>query len=245
MNNYSYDRDLEALLAAPTQQRARSVGSSRFITLTYVNLMGAVALFALLEYLVFAIVGRETIMNFLISTGGRVLGFGTLALCLGGPWIANQILQNSESRAAQYSVLAFYSVMYAILFVPILTIAQNFCEAPVISQAIGLTVSIFAALSAAVFVTRANFSFLRTGLVFMGIAALVLIVVALIFGFELGIWFSVAMIIFACGYILYDTSNLIHECGDGDDIVASIALFGSLMTLFFYILRLLIALNRR
>ncbi len=245
MNNYSYDRDLEALLAAPTQQRSRSVGSTRFITLTYVNLMGAVALFALLETLLFAIVGKEALLNLLASTGGRVLGFGTLALCVGGPWLANQILQNSESRGAQYGVLAFYSVMYAILFVPILTIAQNFCETAIIFQAIGLTVSIFAALSAAVFLTRANFSFLRTGLIFMGIASLVLIVVALIFGFELGIWFSVAMIILMCLYVLYDTSNLIHECGDGDDIVASIALFGSLMTLFFYILRLLIALNRR
>jgi FtsH-binding integral membrane protein len=102
----------------------------------------------------------------------------------------------------------------------------------------------FVALTAAVFVTRKDFSFLRSFLVFASFAALGLILASLIFGFTLGIVFTGAMIALACGYILYDTSNVMLHCDETMDVVASIELFASLMTLFYYILHLLLSLNR-
>jgi FtsH-binding integral membrane protein len=71
-----------------------------------------------------------------------------------------------------------------------------------------------------------------------------LILASLIFGFSLGIVFTGAMIALACGYILYDTSNVMLHCDETMDVVASIELFASLMTLFYYILHLLLSLNR-
>jgi FtsH-binding integral membrane protein len=73
------------------------------------------------------------------------------------------------------------------------------------------TVVAFAALTAVVFVTRKDFSFMRGILTWGGILALVLIVAATLFGFELGVFFSVAMVAFAGAAILYDTSNVLHH----------------------------------
>jgi FtsH-binding integral membrane protein len=53
------------------------------------------------------------------------------------------------------------------------------------------------------------------------------------------------MIVFACGYILYDTSNVIHRYRIGQHVAASLALFASVALLFYYVLRLLMQLNRR
>ena len=96
-------------------------------------------------------------------------------------------------------------------------------------------------MTAAVFITRQDFSFLRTFLVFGTFAALGLIVVALLFGFNLGPIFIYAMIALACGYILYDTSNVLHHYRIGQHVAASLALFASVAILFWYIVQLFLS----
>ena len=54
-----------------------------------------------------------------------------------------------------------------------------------------------------------------------------------------------AMIGFACGYILYDTSNILHHYRTDQHVAASLALFASVALLFWYVLRLLMALSSR
>ena len=61
---------------------------------------------------------------------------------------------------------------------------------------------------------------------------------AVIFNFALGPIFTYAMIALACGYILYDTSNVLHHYHIGQHVAASLALFSSVVLLFWYILRL-------
>ena len=235
----SYDGSEQALPQAMTGE-----ASARFVTRTYLNLFGATLFFAAFEALIFSIFGVGNIAQTLIVSP-KLTGAGMLALCFAGPWLGNYMLQHSHSRLQQYLVLGYYAILYGVLFIPILTLAQAYCAYGIIFQACILTVALFAALSAAVFMTRANFSFLRTGLAFLGIAAFILIIASFVFGFELGIWFSIAMIALMCGYILYETSAMLYELEESDDIIASIMLFGSIMTLFFYILRLLMALDRR
>ena len=96
----------------------------------------------------------------------------------------------------------------------------------------------FSALTAAVFITRKDFSFLRTFLVFGGFAAMGLILVAIVFGLHLGAFFLYAMIALACGYILYDTSNVLHHYRIGQHVAASLALFASVALLFWYLVQL-------
>jgi FtsH-binding integral membrane protein len=84
--------------------------------------------------------------------------------------------------------------------------------------------------------TKKDFSFLKTGLTIGFFIALGLIVAGMLFGFNLGLWFSVAMCLLAGGSILYQTSNLINQYTSDDYIPAALGLFASLMLLFWYVL---------
>jgi FtsH-binding integral membrane protein len=88
------------------------------------------------------------------------------------------------------------------------------------------------------FVTRKDFSFLRGMLMWGGVVAMLAIVGGILFGFELGTWFSVAMIGFAGAAILYDTSNVLHHFPEDRYVGAALQLFASVALMFWYVLRL-------
>jgi len=159
-------------------------------------------------------------------------------------WIATHFAHTADSLGAQYGALALYVVAESIIFIPLLVIANQFAPGAISSAGV-ITIVGFAILSAVVFMTRKDFSFLRGFLMFFGIAALILIVCSLIFNFHLGIWFSVAMIGLASASILYDTSNVLHHYPTNRYVGASLQLFASVALLFWYVLRLLIALQGR
>lgn len=52
------------------------------------------------------------------------------------------------------------------------------------------------------------------------------------------------MIAFACGYILYDTSQIMLHYRTDQYVAASLALFASMALLFWYILRLVMSMSR-
>ena len=56
----------------------------------------------------------------------------------------------------------------------------------------------------------------------------------------LGVGFSAIMIALACGYILYDTSNILHHYHTSQHVAASLALFSSVVLLFWYVLRIML-----
>jgi hypothetical protein len=67
---------------------------------------------------------------------------------------------------------------------------------------------------------------------------MVAIVGSFIFGFQLGTWFSVAMIGFAGAAVLYDTSNIMHHYPQDKYVAASMQLFASIALMFWYVLQL-------
>lgn len=82
-----------------------------------------------------------------------------------------------------------------------------------------------------------------------GFVALGLIVCSTIFGFSLGLFFSVLMVVFASAAILYDTSydtsKVMHHYSTQHYVAASLELFASVALLFWYILRIVMSLSRR
>ena len=143
----------------------------------------------------------------------------------------------AASKAAQYAALAGYVVAESIIFVPLLYLANR--AAPgVISSAAAVTFLAFSALTAVVFFTRKDFSFLRGILCWGGIVALVLIVAGVAFGFQLGTFFSVAMVALAGASILYDTSNVLHHYPEDRYVAAALELFASVALMLWYVLRL-------
>jgi FtsH-binding integral membrane protein len=111
-------------------------------------------------------------------------------------------------------------------------------EPGMIDSAAGVTILGCVGLIGTVMVTRKDFSFLRGMLVWAFFLAMAAIVGSLLFGFELGTWFSVAMIGFAGAAVLYDTSNIIHHYPQDKYVAASMQLFASIALMFWYILRL-------
>jgi FtsH-binding integral membrane protein len=87
--------------------------------------------------------------------------------------------------------------------------------------------------------TRKDFSFLRAILMWGFVLALLAMIGGAIFGFQLGTWFSVAMIGFAGAAVLYDTSNIIHNYPEDRYVSAAMQLFASIALMFWYVLRLL------
>ena len=152
-------------------------------------------------------------------------------------WIANGWAQSSTSLSTQYLGLSLYVVAEAILMVPLLYMAQRH-HAGVIAQAGVTTLGLFAVLTTVVFVTRKDFSFLRSVLMFGGFAAFGLIACGIFFNFALGPIFTYAMIAFACAYILYGTSNVMLHYRTSQYVAASLALFASVALLFWYILQM-------
>jgi FtsH-binding integral membrane protein len=207
-----------------------------FVSRTYGHLFGAVMAFLLIEVALFKTGAAETIAR-------SMLGVSWL-LVLGGfvvaSWIARYAAHRATSKVAQYSALAGYVVAQSIIFVPLLYVANRFAPGA-ISSAAAVTFVAFAALTAVVFLTRKDFSFLRGILFWGGIVAMVLIVAGVIFGFNLGTFFSIAMVALAGAAILYDTSNVLHHYSEDRYVAASLELFASVALMLWYVLRLFIS----
>jgi FtsH-binding integral membrane protein len=129
----------------------------------------------------------------------------------------------------------------AVIFLPLIYIAVANSDYNVIFQAATLTVAMFAGISAVAFTSKRDFSFLRNIITIGGFIAIGLIVAGMIFGFNLGLWFSVGMVILASATILYQTSKLKDSYSTNQYVGASLQLFASIMLLFWYILRILMS----
>lgn len=206
---------------------------ARFIARTYLHLFGAILAFTALEAYLFQSGWAYRIAEMMLGVNWLlVLG----AFMIVG-WLFNGVAARAAAPAAQYGALAGYVVAEAILFVPLLVMADYMAPGAIASAALATLIG-FAGLTAAVLLTRRDFSFLGGLLRWGFIIALALIVCGLLFGFELGTFFSVAMIALAGGAILYDTSNVLHHYPEDRYVGAALSLFASVALLFWYILRL-------
>lgn len=210
---------------------------SDFIWKCYAHVVGAILAFAAIEVYFFQSGIAERIAAPMLNNWWMVLGVFILA-----GWGATHVAHRVQSINAQYAAFAAFIVLEALIFAPMLFIAS--IRAPgIIDSAAGVTVLGCVGLIATVMVTRKDFSFLRGMLVWLFFLALAAIVGSLIFGFELGTWFSVAMIGFAGAAVLYDTSNILHHYPQDKHVAASMQLFASIAMMFWYILRLFMSRN--
>ena len=208
---------------------------SEFIWKCYAHVVGAILAFAAIEaYLIQSGIAYNIAV---MSQGNPLIMLGAFILVgWGGMHLAHRV----ASTQLQYAVFAAFIFVYAVVFSPLLLLATQI-EPGVIDTAAGITVLASIGLIATAMITRKDFSFLRGILVWAFILALVAIIGAVLFGFHLGTWFSVAMIGFAGAAVLYDTSNIMHHYPKDRYVAASMALFASIAMMFFYILRLLMS----
>lgn len=208
-----------------------------FIRKTYAHLLAAVVAFIGIEFGLFASGIGYAVAESMLSVSWLLV----LGLFMGIGWLANWWAMKDTSPALQYAGLALYVVAEAVIFVPLLAVAAAYSDPSVIPMAGVTTLVVFAGLTVAVFATKKDFSFLRTGLVVASFLALGAIVAAILFGFNLGLLFSIAMAGLASGYILYYTSNVLHHYRPDQHVAAALALFSAVALLFWYILRIFMA----
>ncbi len=232
---------MQSAQTLPSFRPVASLGEnarSQFIWRTYGHVAGAILGFAAIETYLFD-------SGLALPMAQAMLGFNWL-LILGAfmivGWLATHVAHTVTSKPLQYLALAGFVTAEAIIFVPLLALAIA-TEPGIVESAVGVTLLGTAGLTAVAFITRKDFSFLRGILLWGGILALIAIAASVLFGFQMGTWFSVAMIGFAGAAVLYDTSAILHHYPEDRYVGAALQLFASIALMFWYVLRLFLSRN--
>jgi FtsH-binding integral membrane protein len=233
----SYDRSPLAVAGAGVEAR------TRFIRLTYLNLAGAILAFMAAEAVLLNLPQTPGMVQ--TMTGSRYGWLIVMGAFMFVSWIATNWAQSSVSLTTQYFGLGLYVLAEAVITLPLLYIAER--TAPgAIQQAAFLTLFIFGGLTMTVMVTKSDFSFLGRALQLVGWAVIGIIVAAILFNFNLPVTlFAGAMVVFCGACVLYHTSNVLYHYQVNQYVAAALALFASVALMFWYVLQLIMSLQRR
>lgn len=214
----------------------------KFIRKTYLHLAAAIALFAGLEYVMVQADLHIKALQMLSVIGtwgwlGVLLVFG-FASSLMQRWA-----QNSIALEKQYMAWGAGILLEALIFLPLIGMALYFSkgDANLLQQASIVTLALVAGLTAVVFTTGKDFSFLRPMLTIGFFVVLGIIIMAALFGFSLGAFFSGGMIIFAAAAILYETSQIQYHYHESQHVGASLSLFAAVGMLFWYVIQFMMS----
>jgi len=232
MNHYAQEHD-NATFVDGFAIDATLASRMGFIRRTYAHVFGAILAFMMLEFLFFSV---EPIKVTLLTLIGGNWWLALIAFMVVS-WVAGRWAESGATPAKQYLGLGVFVFCEALIFVPLLWIANGY-SSDVIPTAAFLTLVLFGGLTFVVFVTRQDFSFLSTAIWVGSIAALGIIAASWLMGFSLGLLFISFMVVLMCGSILYQTSNVLHHYRTDQHVAASLALFASVATLFWYMIRL-------
>jgi FtsH-binding integral membrane protein len=235
MNYYSTSYGISAAEDAP-------VNRAQFIRRTYLLLAAAIAAFIVVESFLF-VSGVASLIASAIFLGGSIGWLLVLGLFMGVSFLANRWATSETSVITQYLGLGIFVIAEAIIFVPLIMISIYYSGDPTVLVKAGIvTLGLFLGITATVFLTRSDFSFLGPILAIGGFVALGFIAASAIFGFSLGTLFAFVMVAFAGSAILYETSNVLHRFNTRQHVAAALTLFASVALLFWYVLSIL---NRR
>lgn len=229
MNEYATSFGNSAADALPENR-------ARFIRKTYLLLAAAILAFIVVEGFLFASGAADLIANVIFS-GGSIGWLLVLGLFMGISYLANRWAVSETSAITQYLGLGIFIVAEAVIFVPLIMISTYYAgDGSVLLKAGVVTLGLFLGITATVFLTRSDFSFLGPILAIGGFLALGFIASSALFGFSLGSIFAFVMVAFAGTAILYETSNVLHRFNTEQHVAASLSLFASVALLFWYIL---------
>ncbi|MGA0133732.1 MAG: Bax inhibitor-1/YccA family protein [Opitutales bacterium] len=215
-----------------------------FYRRTYGLVAASLVAFALTLFAMFATGVAQSVMNGLGSMLGSLGGWSMLLIMLafwGASTVAQSLAFNRASRGSQYLGLGLYVLLEALIFIPIIAYTAAVTKGnagEILVPACLITGVLAAGLTAAVFMSSTDFSFLRTAIVIASFCALGAIVVSMIAGWTLGSWFSIAMIVLMASVILYQTHEIKNTLETDQHVAAAFVLFSSFVTLLFYVIRL-------
>lgn len=226
---------------AGVQPRAET-DRATFIRRAYMHLAGAIFGFIILSTVLMQSGASEVMLRVLVSSGSAYSWLLVLGAFMVASMLATRLADNSPSNSTQLMGLGLFVVAESLIFAPMLAMA--YYVSPQIIPAAGITTLLLVAgLTFTAFTTKADFSFMRSFLTIATFVALGAIIASVIFGFTLGIGFSAIMVLLCGGFVLYDTSNLIHHYPTDRPAGAALHLFASIATMFWYVLRIFMAMR--
>jgi modulator of FtsH protease len=192
-----------------------------------------------------------------LGVEGEGLAVPTLvAFGMKHPWISIGIYFGAffaasalrHRRVVNIVALFGYTFITGVFLAPMLFVAQLMASSGAtldpspVRDAFLLTGAAFGGLTTYVFVTRKDFSFLGAGLttglwVLLGALVLNLFFKSAVFGLAAA---SVGVLLFA-GFILYDTSRILHARDERDPVGAALGMFLNVVNMFIFLLRILSA----
>ncbi len=212
---------------------------AEFIRSTYVHLSVAMLSFVAISA-VFHVAGLGRAMLSLLA-GGKYMWLAFMGGFMVVGWLATHLVDNAESNQKQLVGLSIYVLAESLIFAPLFALAAAISPAAIPAAGF-ITLLLVGGLTWTAFSTKKDFSFMGGMLRIGGMVALGAIIASVIFGFQLGIWFSAIMVVFAGGCVLYDTSNIIHHYPTDRPAGAALHLFASIALMLWYVLRILLSL---
>lgn len=159
-----------------------------------------------------------------------------MAIFMGGSYAVHAV---AETRPINAIAFGAWVVLLGFLTAPLVLWISAARGPEIVTQASGLTALVFGGLTVYVLWSGKDFSFLRGALTmaFWGILAVSLI--GMLTGFTPGLWMSFAIVLLFAGYILYDTSTILHQLPGNMAMTGAILLFTDVVLLFKHILVML------
>jgi modulator of FtsH protease len=186
----------------------------------------------------------------LFAVGGVALGFlfpPIMAAVASSPWIVLLLMFGGVigAQAVRHvpgvNLLALFgfTTLTGVIISPVLYYFSLINPASIVQAGL-LTVGIFGGLTAYVFISRRDFSFLRgmvvTGLIVVILAGLLNIFVA---SSALGFAVAAATLLLFSGFVLYDTSNIIRRYPTNEYVAGALSLYLDAFNIFLALLRIL------
>lgn len=231
----SYDPALGVPVAgAPADVRAA------FLQKVYMTLCGGVAitLFTSFQIVSAAVSGNPSLLKAVAGNFWMFfIGYVLLAMAAG-----------AVGRIRGLNVLVFiaFTALTGFILSPLFAVAYQKAGGSfdIVWNAFGLTALVFGGLTGYVFWSGKDFSFLG-GMLWVGLLVLLGFMVATFFFHSpaLAMGVTVGGLLLFAGFILYDTSQIIHRLGPQDWMAGALSLFIDFINMFIRILSLLS--NRR
>lgn len=187
--------------------------------------------------------GNVPIVNgWAVSMGRAIYGsrFGWvlyIGIFIGGSMAVHAVAEKKVLGGIAFAAWAF---LLAMLIAPIVLMINSTVAGPkIISQASGLTALVFGGLTGYVLYTGKDFSWLKGALTVLCFALFGAFLLGMLMGFSMGMWYSVGIVVLFAGYILYDTSQILHRLPTTMAMSGAIMLFTDVVLLFKHILILL------
>ncbi len=213
---------------------------SVFLSRVYSWLLGGIIVAGAVAWW-FAATGAALV---LMKMGALLFFIVALGVLFGTLFFAQAVRHSSPLNMVAYALMA---AAFGFVASPLIMYALAIGQSTLVLQALAITSAAFVGLTVWAYTSKTDFSFLR-GILWAGFWVVLAVGVLFIF-FTPGriaemIWSAAGALVFA-GFTLYDTQKIIRVYPRDEHVAAAIQLLVDFVNLFLFILRLLLASDRR